>query len=271
MQRLLLLLIIPLATLPLCARDDPPKPVDLILTQKGTLPIIVSAPHGGRLAVPGVPERAGKGLTNFQTVRDDHTAELAESFAAELEEQLKGKPWLVVSRFDRKYIDVNRPPEEAYESPKARPVYDSYHAALATACKAVKEKFGRGLLLDFHGQGEFKDAICRGTRNGKTVTLLLDRDGRHSLIGRRSVLGHLQRNGYRVLPSCDAEADVREVPKFNGGHVVDTYGSHTGYAIDAIMLEFGSSLRAKDQRSTTARDLATAVAVFHDEYLAEKR
>ena len=27
----------------------------------------------------------------------------------------------------------------------------------------MKEKFGRGLLLDFHGQGEFKDAICRGT------------------------------------------------------------------------------------------------------------
>jgi N-formylglutamate amidohydrolase len=271
MQCRLLLLVIPLATLYLRAGDDSPKPVDLILTQKGTLPIIVSAPHGGRLGVPGVPERAGKGLTNFQTVRDDHTAELAESFAAELEEQLKGKPWLVVARVDRKYVDVNRPAEEAYESTKAKAVYDAYHTALATACKAVKEKFGRGLLLDLHGQGEFKDAICRGTRNGKTVTLLVDRDGRQSLIGRRSVLGYLQRNGYRVLPSCDTESDVREVPKFNGGYVVDTYGSHTGYAIDAIMLEFGSSLRAKDQRSSTARDLAAAVAVFHDEYLAAKK
>jgi N-formylglutamate amidohydrolase len=271
MQRVLLFLAVPVVVLPVRARDDSPKPADLILIQKGTLPIIISAPHGGRLEVPGVPERTGKGLTNFQTVRDDHTAELAESFAAELEKQPNGKPWLVVARFDRKYIDVNRPAEEAYESTKAKPIYDAYHAALATACKAVKEKFGRGLLLDIHGQGEFKDAICRGTRNGKTVTLLLDRNGRHSLIGRRSVLGHLQRNGYRVLPSCEAEADVREVPKFNGGYVVNTYGSHTGYGIDAIMLEFGSSLRAKEQRSTTACDLAAAVAVFHDEYLAAKR
>ena len=83
--------------------------------------------------------------------------------------------------------------------------------------------------------------------------------------------GHLQRNGYRVLPSCDADDEVKEVPKFSGGYIVDTYGSHTGYAIDAIMLEFGTTLREKDRRETTARDLATAVAVFHDEYLATKK
>jgi N-formylglutamate amidohydrolase len=167
-------------------------------------------------------------------------------------------------------VDANRAADEAYESEKARPVYDAYHASLAAACKAVKEKFGRGLLLDIHGQGEFKDAICRGTRNGKTVTLLLDREGRHSLIGRRSVLGHLQRNGYRVLPSCDADDEVKEVPKFSGGYIVDTYGSHTGYAIDAIMLEIGTTLREKDRFARTARDLATAVAVFHEEYMAER-
>lgn len=248
-----------------------PKPADLILIQQGTLPIIVSAPHGGRLAVPGVPERIGRGLTNFQTVRDANTADLAESFAAELERQLNGKPWLVVARFDRKYVDANRSAEEGYESEKAKPVYDAYHTALAAACKAVKAKHGRGLLLDIHGQGEFKDAICRGTRNGKTVALLLDRDGRQALSGRRSVLGHLQRIGYRVLPSIDADEKAREEAKFSGGYIVDTYGSHTGYAIDAIMLEIGTTLREKDRFETTSRDLAAAVAVFHDEYLAAKK
>jgi N-formylglutamate amidohydrolase len=271
MQRIPLLFIVPLVILLLCARDEPSTPKDIILIQKGTLPIIVSAPHGGWMAVPGVPERIGKGLTNFQTVRDDHTAELAEVFAKHLEEQLKGKPWLVVARFDRKFIDANRQAEEGYESEKARPTYDAYHSALAAACKAVKDKHGRGLLLDLHGQGEFKDAICRGTRNGKTVSLLLDRDGRAALTGKRSVLGHLQRIGYRVLPSCDVDPDVKEVAKFNGGYIVDTYGSHTGYAIDAIQLEIGTTLRAKDRRAATARDLATAVAVFHDEYLAARK
>jgi N-formylglutamate amidohydrolase len=252
---------------------DSPKPEDLILIQKGTLPVIVSAPHGGRKQVPDVPERIGKGLTNFQTVLDANTAELAEVFAGELEEHLRGKPWLVVARFERKYLDANRPAEQGYESEKAKPYYDAYHAALAAACKAVKTQFGRGLLIDLHGQGDFKDAICRGTKNGKSVTLLKDRDGWQALTGKRSVLGHLQRVGYRVLPSCDADASTKEEAKFNGGHIINTYGSHTGYAIDAIQLEFGTALRAKekDRYSRTAKDLAAAVAVFHDEYLADKK
>jgi N-formylglutamate amidohydrolase len=252
-------------------RDDSSKPTDLILIRKGTLPIIVSAPHGGRKKVPDVPERVGKGLTNFQTVLDTNTAEMAEVFARELEEQLRGKPWVIVARFDRKSIDANRPAEEAYESEKAKPHYDAYHAALAAACMAVKDKFGRGLLLDIHGQGEFKNAICRGTRNGKTVTLLRDRDGWQAVTGKRSVLGYLQRGGYEVLPDCNEGDKVKEVAKFNGGFIIDTYGSHTGHAIDAIQLEFGTALREKDRCSRTAKDLATAVAVFYEEYLAVKK
>ncbi len=257
--------------LPLASNEA--KPEDLVLIQKGTLPIIVSAPHGGRKKVPDVPERLGKGIANFQTVLDTNTAELAEQFAAELEKQLDGKPWVVVARFERKYLDANRPPERSYESDKAKPYYDLYHASLEAACKAVKVQFGRGLLLDIHGQGDFRDTICRGTRNGKTVTLLKDRDGWGALTGKRSVLGHLQRMGYKVLPSCDADEKTKEEPKYNGGHIVDTYGSHTGYAIDAIQLEFGSELREKqkDRYAETAKDLATAVAVFHDEYLKNKK
>ena len=101
--------------------------------------------------------------------RHQHRRDSRRLSPLELEEQLDGKPWLVVARFDRKYVDANRSAEEGYESEKAKPTYDAYHSALAAACKAVKEKHGRGLLLDIHGQGEFKDAICRGTRNGKTV------------------------------------------------------------------------------------------------------
>lgn len=250
-----------------------PKPEDFLLVQKGTLPIIVSAPHGGRKKVPDVPERLGKGVAKFHTVTDTNTDLLAEKFAAELERQLDGKVWLVVARFERKYLDVNRPRELSYESEHARPHYDAYHDALTAACKAVKEKHGHGLLLDIHGQGEFKDAVCRGTQNGKTVTLLKERVGWRALTGKRSVLGHLERSGYKVLPGCDADENTKEEPQFNGGHIVGTYGSHTGYAIDAIQLEFGTWLREKekDRYAKTARDLADAVAIFHDEFLKDAK
>jgi N-formylglutamate amidohydrolase len=272
MSRLAFLLI-PLALSPAVGAGDgsPAKPEDLVIVQKGTLPIIISAPHGGRKKIPDVPERLGKGVANFATVLDGNTAELAEVFAAELEKQLRGKPWLVIARFERKCLDVNRPREGAYESDKAKPYYDAYHGLLETACKAVKEKFGRGLLLDIHGQGEMADCICRGTQNGKTVTALKDRFGWYALNGKHGLLGVLERSGYKIVPSCMADDNTKEEPRFVGGYIVGTYGSHTGYAIDAVQLEIGTLLRErdKDRYARTASDLADAVATFHDEYLKD--
>jgi N-formylglutamate amidohydrolase len=251
--------------------EPPPRTDDFVTIQKGTLPIILSAPHGGRLKVPGVPERLGKGIANFQTVLDDFTAEIAELVAVRLENQLAGKPWLVIARFERKYLDVNRPRELAYESEQARPYYDAYHEALAAACKAVHKKFGRGLLLDIHGQGLFPDAICRGTQNGKTVQVLRDRYGWYALTGKRGLLGVLERGGYTILPACSAAPNTKEEPLFAGGHIVATYGSHTSYAIDAVQLELGNRLREKGKAgyTKTAADLADAIITFHDEYLKD--
>src|SRR5262249_36178437 len=93
---------------------DTPKPEDFVTVQKGTLPIIISVPHGGRKPVPDVPERVGTGVTNFQTVRDENTIELTEKFVEELEKALDGKPWVVTAHFERKYLDVNRSAKEGY-------------------------------------------------------------------------------------------------------------------------------------------------------------
>lgn len=249
------------------------KPEELVTVQKGTLPIIISAPHGGRKKVPEVPERLGVGVANFTTVMDNNTAELTEKLAAELGKRLDGKPWVVIARFERKYLDVNRPRDQSYETEKARPFYDAYHGPLEAACKAVKEKFGRGILLDIHGQGELPGSICRGTQNGKTVTLLRDRYGWPSVVGKKSILGLMEQGGYKIVPSCDADTKTKEDTRFSGGFTVGNYGSHTGYAIDAIQLEFGSYLRDRDKEkyAKTATDLADALAIFHDEYLKDAK
>jgi N-formylglutamate amidohydrolase len=259
------------APVPASAAADPPKPGDFVTVQKGTLPIIISVPHGGRKKVPDVPERVGTGLTNFQTVRDTNTIEMTEKFVAELEKALDGKVWLVVAHFERKYLDVNRSAKEGYESDNAKPYYDAYHNSLATACKAVKEKFGRGLLLDIHGNGVHQNAICRGTQNLKTVTLLKERDGMPAIRGRNSVLGRMEKLGYAIMPASTDDDKAKEEPQFTGAFIVQNYGSHTGYAIDAIQLEFGTHLRTKDKYATTAKDLADAVRTFYDAYLKDAK
>ena len=277
MTRLVLLLLVslPLPWLPAAipTDDSHAKPEDLVFVQKGTLPIIVAAPHGGRREIPGVPVRTNSNVPNFATALDGNTVELTELFAKRLERKLDGKLWLVVAHFSRQYLDANRPREGSYESAKAKPYYDRYHNSLEVACKAVKKQFGRGLLLDLHGQGEFNNAICRGTRDGKTVTVLKDRFGWPAVTGKWSILGQMQRRGYKVLPDCKADPKTREEPKFNGAYTVQHYGSHTGYAIDAIQLEFGIFLREKrgERLETTANDLADCVAGFYEEYLKDAK
>jgi N-formylglutamate amidohydrolase len=272
-NRLLLCILLPLAAAALAAgpaaSQQKGAPDDLVLTQTGELPLILSAPHGGLRAIPGAPVRKGEGLPKgskgFFTGRDTGTEELALEVAAAVENRFGKKPHYVIARFHRKYVDANRPAAIAYEHAKAKPVYDAYHAALERACREVQKTYGRGLLLDIHGQGSARDTVFRGTQNGKTVTLLVQRYGAKAHNGPESLFGLLAARGWKVHP----QGEGKEQAGFTGGYIVQTYGSHQGYGIDAIQLEFGGDYRAKDSRKDTAARLADAVAAYAKRYLPD--
>lgn len=243
---------------------------DLVATQKGQLPIILSAPHGGTRDVPNVPPRKGEGLEKgskgFFAGRDSRTEELAYALAEAIEKKMGKKPYYVVAQFHRKYIDANRMPEIAYEDPRAKPVYDAYRQALDRYCREVLKVHGRGLLLDLHGQGALKDSVIRGTKDGKTVSLLIQRYGQKAHSGPQSFFGLLAANGLKVYP---ANLTDKEYPTLNGGNIVQTYGSEM-YGIDAIQLEFGGDFRAADKLKETASTVAATVADFAKLYLLEQ-
>lgn len=230
----------------------------------GSLPIILAAPHGGREAIPGLAPRRGLGVRQFTTERDSNTAELAEALAVKLRERMGAAPFSVIARFERKFIDANRDPQSAYEAAPAKPFYDGYHRALGDAAQAIRQQWGRGLLLDIHGQGEQAATIYRGTDNGKSVSQLHQQFGAAALTGAKSILGQLAARGYKVLP--DLAGSERE-SRYTGGYTTRTYGSHQGTKIDAIQLELGSDLRAKANLDRTAGDLAHAIEIFAREYL----
>jgi N-formylglutamate amidohydrolase len=234
----------------------------------GDLPIIISAPHGGQLEVPDVEPRRGEGVkpggAGYTVSRDTGTEELAADVAKAIAKRFQRKPYVIVARSHRKYVDMNRPAEIAYEDPDAKPVYDEYHAALTSACSAVQKKFHKGLLLDLHGQGEAKDTVYRGTHDGKTVTLLRERFGEAAHTGEHSLFGQLKHHGWKVYPD---PFDGKEQTGFRGGYTVQTYGSHQGFGIDAMQLEFGADYRSKEGRPKTAATLATSLVDFAARYL----
>jgi N-formylglutamate amidohydrolase len=231
------------------------------------LPIILAAPHGGRAAIPGVALRRGVGVPQFTTGRDHNTSELAQRIAARLYETLGAKPYLVIADFDRKFVDANRPSEAAYEAAEARPYYEAYHLALREHCEKVRALWGQGLLLDIHGQSSEAQAIFRGTDNLKSVSDLQQRFGRSAVSGAKSILGYLERGGYKVIPS---NGDGEREQRYSGGYTTRTYGSHRGTGIDAMQLEFGADLRSRVNLERTAAEVARAIVVFAGEYLPVK-
>lgn len=244
------------------------EPASFVRTQAGELPIILSAPHGGKLDIPEVDVRKGEGLktgaSGFVVSRDTGTEELAKQVADSIAKRFGKKPYFVIARSHRKYLDPNRPPEIAYEDDDAKPIYEAYHSALRDSCRDVQKKFRNGLLLDLHGQGTAKDTVFRGTQNGKTVTLLRERFGEAAHTGESSLFGRLKTQGWKVHPD---PFDGREQSGFTGGYIVQTYGSHQGFGIDAIQLEFGADYRANAGREKTATVLTNAIADYSARFL----
>lgn len=241
----------------------------LVLLRTGDLPIVLSAPHGGREPIPGIPPRTGKGIDKFVTVRDERSDRLAEHTADRLAERLGKRPHLVVARFERKYLDVNRVAKDAFEADAARAYFDAYHDSLRTACAEIEKTWGWGLLLDIHGQASEPGAIFRGTGDGTTVKHLLGRYGRDAVVGPKSIMGLLAAQNHRVLPELSA-VDLEE-DRYDGGWIVRSRGSGAGGTIDAIQLEFGTELRGKERVERTADQLAAAIETYGRTYLPQKK
>ena len=259
------------ATAPV-ARTELVAPTDLIFAQRGTLPIIISAPHGGIARIEGSKDR-DKGVT----VLDANTAQLATLVALRITEKLGRKPFVVIAQFSRKDVDANRPREaakddEPFNNDAAAAQYDAYHAALRASVDACREQWKtHAVLIDIHGQARVPESIVRGTRNGASMINLTARFGQTAIVGPRSIFGQLASKGYSVLPELDNPDDASDDRKelfFNGGYITERYGSMYDDGINAIQLEFGKMRTESLER--TARDTGDAIVEFYRAFLSDE-
>src|SRR5262245_60875676 len=69
----------------------------------GDLPVMVSAPHGGRIRPEEIPDRT-EGTFAFDT----NTQELARAVAAELHARTGHWPHIIICKVSRRKVDCNR-------------------------------------------------------------------------------------------------------------------------------------------------------------------
>ena len=249
---------------------------EFLQVQRGELPVIITAPHGGSLAIPGVPKRVGPEgelkSGKFVTGQDARTFELATTTAKRVEELTGKKPYLVAMKAHRQFVDPNRPEKEAVEHPNAQVVHAAFHGQVREFVDELRKKFPQGaLLLDIHGQAASTNTIYRGTQNGTTVMKMVEKHGAVALTGEHSILGYLAAKGIKVEPPNTPPGTPPETKAFGGGWIVRSYGSHTTNGVDAIQLEFGGAFRMDaGKREETAKLLAEAIKAYTEKYLMPK-
>ena len=112
---------------------------------RGTLPVVLACPHDGGAALP-VPERTGSepaatAATSPRT-RDRRHADVTTGIAQRLLELRGEAPYVIFADFHRKYVDVNRSADCAYEAEAARPYYEEYHRTLRGFLDEVRAENG---------------------------------------------------------------------------------------------------------------------------------
>lgn len=237
----------------------------LIQTERGEIPIVLTAPHGGKQRIADVPDRE-----SGVTTRDIATYEVALGVADLLEERLGKRPYVVAALFHRSSADANREADGAYEDEDAEPHYEAYHDAVMTAVADVRKRWPeRGILLDIHGQASF-EGIHRGTKDGRTVRRLVKRIGEEAFVGPEGLFGRIAAAGYEVFPPVGAPfGEPEEDSRFNGGFTVRAYsGDEDG--VDAIQIEIGPKLRSEEKRrGELVKALAEAIAGFYQDALSK--
>jgi N-formylglutamate amidohydrolase len=237
---------------------------DMVIYETGILPLILTVPHGGSSSINSLPKRIPTSTTiDFAADTDVDTIKVALSIATHIKELTGNQPYVVMNLLDRKYLDVNRAPADAYQHPLAQGVYKRYHRQIRTAIRSVKSQFGNGLLVDIHGQSAEPADLYFGDRDGLTIQSLTTKYGTDILNNIKGLVTQLVLKEYEVYPRLGKPTPASVF----GGYTVRTYGSHNADGIDAEQIEIHYRIRSDaSKREQFTRDFSECLIAFIDEY-----
>jgi N-formylglutamate amidohydrolase len=115
-----------------------------------------------------------------------------------------GRPHLIIPQIHRSRIDFNRGKpyqsgEQAYDDPRAEPIYDSFDQLVAATLGQALAQGQPGLLIDLHGCTTADADLFLGSLNGLTVA---QRPGQPSAY--ETLRAAMSGRGWRVAPQVGA-------------------------------------------------------------------
>jgi hypothetical protein len=247
----------------------------------GTLPLVISVPHGGDLEPAEIPDR-----TYGETVTDSWTRETAQAVREAFVARTGRAPHVVVSHLRRTKLDPNREIVEAAQgSPFAENAWNEFQGFIDIAEATVEDEFGSGFYIDVHGHGhevlraELGYLLSASDLDGSDAALdaggyaersslraiagATDASFSELLRGETSLGGLLAVRGVAAVPS-PPDPSPGTAPYFTGGYDVDRHGSRVSGAVSGVQMELprAGTRDTDENRRAFARALAEAVEAF---------
>ncbi|MBN1801343.1 MAG: N-formylglutamate amidohydrolase [Candidatus Lokiarchaeota archaeon] len=221
--------------------------------EQGSIPIILSVPHDGRIECENIPKRTS-GILGFDKGTMKLAKDLTDWFVKISQERI-GKshtPSQVVSKIRRSQIDLNRSPNQAFyeKSDIASKIFKKYHDTIRNITTENISKHGISILIDIHGFEShkrppgFRDVdVILGTDNLKSFYS----EDIPKLQWNNTIRGKLIRKflklGVPIAPGNPWEEEI----VLKGGYIVQEHGASNNPRSRAIQIEFSDRLRLRNE------------------------
>lgn len=238
----------------------------------GTLPIVISVPHGGALQPTTIPDRT---CNNPVYDQDANTIEMAQAIDSALTKYLMCTPHIIYNFLDRAKLDANRNlADGACGNAEAMTAWNEFHNFIDQAQTAAASSWNnRVLYIDLHGHGnpiarielgyllyddelDFSDSVLNTTQyiNYSTIQNLVannDQNYTHAqlLRGEYSFGTLLGNKGYPSVPSQQIPAPGINNNYYSGGY---NAAHHTSYVTTNTVNGFQMELNYAGIRDNAA-------------------
>jgi N-formylglutamate amidohydrolase len=249
--------------------------------QKGSLPLVIAVPHGGRERPADIPDRSFGVLS-----MDANTLELGQAIAAVIKRRTGEVPHLVVCHLHRSKLDANRELEEAAQgNAAAEKAWLEHHEFIEKACQLAVAKHGFAFLIDLHGHGHPEARVELGYLHtpddlaagyDQTSSEDLVQKGSLAWLAERVPSGYadllygphslgalLEARGFLATPS--PRMPVPTKPFFSGGYTVSRH-CRPAAAVMGVQIE-ANRPRLRDTAANRQR-FAEALAAALDQFLS---
>ncbi|MFX1322035.1 MAG: hypothetical protein ACFFAQ_10365 [Promethearchaeota archaeon] len=216
-----------------------------ITFEKGSIPLILSVPHGGTLECEKIPKRAN-GVLGI----DKGTIELTQNLITYIKKNSENKmiPSYIISNVSRSKIDLNREESKAFiqNSSLAKQIYQFYHKKIKDLILENITIFDNSLLLDIHG---FE--ISNRPSGFRDVDLILGTNNLESFFS-KPIPKRLWGNNIRgiiikkflalKIPIAPGHPRRREYA-LAGGYITQLYGTSNILKSKTMQIEFSDRIR----------------------------